>query len=175
MAFGVTATFRKSGNTIKTASPYEARKAFFEACPDKSVSVATIYAHGAPGLIGDDEVEDLTVMLGPKMVQKGTIYLWGCSTAGIEADCWSPIQGLGLYLRMAMYHGLPKIQGNPDIAIRWARNLAGDLSRSIPDVYVMGLAGISFPLSRLNPWEGYEPSLLFGGEFTYLNGRLAKG
>jgi hypothetical protein len=48
-----------------------------------------------------------------------------------------------------MYYGTPKTMGNEDIASKRGRESRGRLSLRIPNVYVLGLAGISFPLSRL--------------------------
>ena len=79
-----------------------------------------------------------------------------------------------------MFHGLPKIMRNDDFASRWADNLAGDLSRCIPNVYVLGLAGLSFPLSRVTTMsektdrEGYTPKALMADRFVYYNCKLSK-
>jgi hypothetical protein len=84
-------------------------------------------------------------------------------------------------MRTIMYHGLPKLSGAPDVAKHWADNLAGDLSGQIPNVYVLGLGGISFPLSRAAnvtkwsaPLEGYTPHLLMADRFVYYNRKLAE-
>jgi hypothetical protein len=54
-------------------------------------------------------------------------------------------------------------------------NLARDLSRRIPNVYVLGLSGISFPLSRLLfSAEGYKPSALMADRFVYRNSQPAE-
>src|SRR5262249_30769488 len=104
----------------------------------------------------------------------------GCSTAGIEGHFWNPVGGIGLLMRTIMYHGIPKIMGDDTLASQWSANLAGDVSRSIPNVYVLGLAGISFPLSRITTLsektdlEGYTPKALMADRFVYYNGRLAK-
>ena len=168
------------GTAVEFAAPYADRHAKISSFPDGSIQIILIYAHGAPGLIGDDDVDSLSKMLGKKMTFNGQIHLLGCSTAGIEGHFWNPIGGIGLLMRTIMYHGIPKIMGDDDIATKWADNLAGDLSRSIPNVYVLGLAGISFPLSRLTTvsektdLEGYTPKALMADRFVYYNGRLAK-
>jgi hypothetical protein len=132
-------------------------------------------------MIGDDDADSLTALLKKKMAFNGQIHLLGCSTAGIEAHYWNPIGGIGLLMRMIMYHGLLKLTGAPDVAKHWGDNLAGDLSRRIPNVYVLCLGGISFPLSRaanLTKWtaplEGYTPHLLMADRFAYYNGKLAE-
>jgi hypothetical protein len=79
-----------------------------------------------------------------------------------------------------MYHGIPKLTRNEDIAAHWAENLAGDLSTRILNGYVLGRAGISFPVSRLTTifeetgLEGYRPRALMADGFVYYNGELSK-
>lgn len=181
MAFGITGKYvGTDGKPVEFAAPYSERRAKIASFPDGSIKIIVIYAHGAPGLIGDDDAEDLTKMLKAKMMTNGQIHLLGCSTAGIEGHYWNPIGGIGLLMRTIMYHGLMKLAGNDDVASRWATNLAGDLSRSIPNVYVLGLAGISFPLSRITTvsektdLEGYTPKALMADRFVYYNGQLSK-
>jgi len=181
MAFGITGKYvGTDGTAVAFAEPYANRKTAISSFPDGSIRIILIYAHGAPGLIGDDDADDLTKMLKTKMMQNGQIHLLGCSTAGIEAHLWNPIGGIGLLIRTIMYHGLPKIMGDDNVASLWATNLAGDLSGRIPNVYVLGLAGISFPMSRLTTvsektdLEGYAPKALMADRFVYYNGRLAK-
>jgi hypothetical protein len=181
MAFGITGKYvGTNGKPVEFAAPYTERQAKISSFPDYSIQIILIYAHGAPGLIGDDDVDNLTKMLRKKMRMNGQIHLLGCSTAGIEAHFWNPIGGIGLLIRTIMYHGLPKIMRNDDFASRWSDNLAGDLSRCIPNVYVLGLAGLSFPLSRVTTisektdLEGYTPKALMADRFVYYNGKLSK-
>jgi hypothetical protein len=181
MAFGITGKYvGTDGKPVEFAAPYSERQGKIASFPDGSIKIILIYAHGAPGLIGDDDVDSLTKMLKTKMMTNGQIHLLGCSTAGIEAHYWNPIGGIGLLMRTIMYHGIPKIAGDDDVASQWATNLAGDLSRSVPNVYVLGLAGISFPLSRITTvsektdLEGYTPKALMADRFVYYNGKLAK-
>jgi len=183
MAFGITGKYvGTDGKPVEFAAPYSERRAKISSFPDRSIQIILIYAHGAPGLIGDDDVDSLTQMLGKKMRINGQIHLLGCSTAGIEAHYWNPIGGIGLLMRTIMYHGLPKIfpetMGGDAVASQWAANLAGDLSWRIQNVYVLGLAGISFPLSRVTTVsektdiEGYTPKALMADRFVYYNGKL---
>ena len=160
MPFGITGKYVGSdGKSVEFEAPYADRKATIAAFPDRSVQIIRFYAHGAPGLIGDDDVDDLVRMLQDKMVTNGQIHILGCSTAGADGHAWNPIGGVGLLMRMIMYHGIPKMMGDDDVAQKWTDNLARDLSRRIPNVYVLGLGGISFPLSRVaGPLEGYEPA-----------------
>lgn len=181
MAFGITGKYiGTNGKPVEFAAPYADRKSKVASFPDRSILIIVIYAHGAPGMIGDDDADSLAQLLQKKMAINGQIHLLGCSTAGIEAHYWNPIGGIGLLMRTIMYHGLPKIFGDADIATRWADNLAGDLSRRIPNVYVLGLAGISFPLSRITTFssktdlEGYSPKALMADRFVYYNGQLTK-
>lgn len=180
MAFGITGKYLEGpGKSVQFAAPYEERKQKISSLPDKSIIIILIYAHGAPGLIGDDDVDDLTQMLEKKMGPKGQIHLLGCSTAGIEGHFWNPVGGIGLLTRMIMYHGIPKIMKEPELAEKWSKNLAGDLSKRIPNVYVLGLAGISFPLSRITTalgkdLEGYSPKALMADRFVYFNGKLSE-
>lgn len=176
MAFGITGAYTTESRKIaEFAAPYAERVKTVAGLPDRSIRIIRIYAHGAPGLIGDDDVDALVKMLAGKMASDSQIHLLGCSTAGPDAHAWNPIGGIGLYLRMAMYHGLPRFMGEDDIAEKWTDNLARDLSRRIANVYVLGLSGISFPLSRVaGPLEGYEPSLLMGDRFVYRNGKATK-
>jgi hypothetical protein len=181
MAFGVTGKYvGADGKFVEFAAPYTDRQAKVSSFPDRSIQIILIYAHGAPGLIGDDDVDSLTRMLKSKMRLNGQIHLLGCSTAGIEAHYWNPIGGIGLLLRMILYHGLPKISGDTSVASQWAQNLAGDLSSSVRNVYVLGLSGISFPLSRVTTisdktdLEGYCPKALMADRFVYYNGKLSK-
>lgn len=181
MAFGITGKYQGTGGRlVEFVAPYAERRARIASFPDRSVQIILIYAHGAPGMIGDDDVDSLTQMLAKKMRINGQIHLLGCSTAGIEGHFWNPIGGIGLLTRTIMYHGIPKMLGNDDIASRWADNLAGDLSRRIANVYVLGLAGISFPLSRVTTvfektdLEGYRPKALMADRFVYFNGKLSK-
>ena len=81
--------------------------------------------------------------------------------------------------RTIMFHIAPKVMGDEESAKEWAANLAGDLSKRIPNVYVMGLAGISFPLSRISTvlgkdLEGYSPKALMADRFVYFNGQLSE-
>jgi hypothetical protein len=180
MAFGITGKYVEAdGRSVQFAVPYEERQQKIASLPDRSIVLIVIYAHGAPGEIGDDDVDTLTQMLQKKMQSHGQIHLLGCSTAGIEAHYWNPIGGLGLLTRMIMYHGLPKLGKDENLAERWALNLAGELSKRIPNVYVMGLAGISFPLSRMSTvlgkdLEGYSPKALMADRFVYFNGKLSE-
>jgi hypothetical protein len=181
MAFGITGKYLGSdGKRVEFAAPYSERRATISSFPDRSVQIILIYAHGAPGLMGDDDVDNLSTMLGKKMAPHGQIHLLGCSTAGIEAHYWNPVGGIGLLVRTIMYHVIPKMMGDPGLASQWATNLAGDLSIRIPNVYVLGLAGISFPLSRVTTFsektdlEGYSPKALMADRFVYYNGRLSK-
>jgi hypothetical protein len=181
MAFGIVGKYLGSdGKPVEFAAPYTDRQAKIGSFPDGSIQIILIYAHGAPGLIGDDDVDSLTKMLKKKMTVNGQIHLLGCSTAGIEGHFWNPVGGIGLLMRTIMYHGIPKIMGDDTMASQWSANLAGDLSRSIPNVYVLGLAGISFPLSRITTLsektdlEGYTPKALMADRFVYYNGKLAK-
>lgn len=180
MAFGITGKYvGTDGSPTTFAAPYEAREAKIASFPDRSLVLIVVYAHGMPGQIGDDDVDALTRMLGKKMRAGGQIHLLGCSTAGIEAHFWNPVGGLGLLLRMMMYHGAQKLSGNADAARDWSKNLAGDLSVRIPHVYVMGLSGISFPLSRISTalgkdLEGYSPKALMGDRFVYFDGKLTE-
>jgi len=80
---------------------------------------------------------------------------------------------------MIMYHGIPKMANDTDLAEKWSANLAGSLSQRIRDVYVLGLSGISFPLSRMTSvlgkdLEGYSPKALMADRFVYFNGKEAK-
>jgi hypothetical protein len=181
MAFGITGKYvATDGKSVEFAAPYSQRVAKISSFPDNSILIILIYAHGAPGLIGDDDSESLSRMLGKKMKVNGQIHLLGCSTAGIEGHFWNPIGGIGLLIRTIMYHGIPKLIGDDRMASLWAENLAGDLSRRIPNVYVLGLAGISFPLSRVTTvfektdLEGYRPRALMADRFVYYNGQLTK-
>jgi hypothetical protein len=181
MAFGITGKYvDANGEVVSFAVPYEERKAKINSLPDRSILLIIVYAHGAPGMIGDDDTDSLANLLKDKMAPSSQIHLLGCSTAGIEAHFWNPVGGLGLLARMIMYHGFPKWANEEDISKKWADNLAGDLSKRIPGVYVMGLSGISFPLSRIpevtvgKDIEGYSPKGLMGDRFTYSNGRLTE-
>jgi hypothetical protein len=181
MAFGITGKYvGTDGKPVKFAAPYSQREAKISSFPDSSIQIILIYAHGAPGMIGDDDAQSLTRMLRKKMKVNGQIHLLGCSTAGIEAHLWNPIGGIGLLIRTIMYHGIPKLMGDDRMASLWAENLAGDLSRRIPNVYVLGLSGISFPLSRVTTvsektdLEGYTPKALMADRFVYYNGQLTK-
>lgn len=181
MAFGVTGKYIVAdGKPVEFAAPYSDRRVKISSLSDSSIQIILIYAHGAPGLIGDDDVDDLARMLGKKMRINGQIHLLGCSTAGIEGHFWNPIGGIGLLTRAIMYHGIPKLTGKEDIATHWAENLAGDLSKRILNVYVLGLAGISFPVSRLTTifektdLEGYRPRALMADRFVYYNGEISK-
>lgn len=175
MAFGICGDyFGEDGKTTRFEGPTSKRKEIISALPNKSIKIIKIYNHGAPGLLGDDDVGDLHKMLGDKMQPKSQIHLLGCSTAGVEGTIWNPVGGIGLLSRMIMYNGLMKLSGNEDLAERWTNNLAGDLSRRILGVYVLGLSGISFPLSRIpgiSEFEGYEPTAMMGDRIVYLNGR----
>jgi hypothetical protein len=108
------------------------------------------------------------------MIKDGEIQLLGCSTGGIEGHAWNPIGGIGLLSRMIMYHGIMKMMNMNEVAEQWSNNLAGDLSRRIPNVDVMGLSGISFPLSRIaGKYEpGHRPAGLMADRFVYRNGKL---
>jgi len=181
MAFGITGKYiAKDGKPVEFAAPYAERREKIVSFPDNSLRIILIYAHGAPGLIGDDDADDLEKMLKKKMMMNGQIHILGCSTAGIEGHFWNPIGGIGLLPRTIMYHGIPKIMGDDQLASLWATNLAGDLSRRIPNVYVLGLAGLSFPLSRITTvsektdLEGYTPKALMADRFVYYNGQLSK-
>jgi hypothetical protein len=180
MAFGITGKYIEApGKSVQFAVPYDERKKKIASLPDRSIDIIVVYAHGAPGMIGDDDVDDLTQMLQNKMKSYGQIHLLGCSTAGVDAHWWNPVGGLGLLTRMIMYHGLQRISGNDDIAEKWATNLAGSLSQRIPNVYVLGLSGISFPLSRITTalgkdLEGYSPKALMADRFVYFNGKESK-
>jgi hypothetical protein len=125
-------------------------------------------------MIGDDGADTLAAMLDGKMMKDGEIRLLGCSTAGIEGHAWNPIGGIGLLSRMIMYHGILKMMGDNETAEQWSDNLAGDLSRRIPNVNVMGLSGISFPLSRIagSHEPGHKPHALMADRFVYYNGKL---
>lgn len=175
MAFGITGTYSDTdGKAVDFEGPWEGRAAQIAALPDRSISVIRFYNHGAPGMIGEDDVDSLTAMLKDKMRKHGYVHLLGCSTAGVEGHAWNPVGGIGLLSRMIMYHGLMKMMGESDVAKQWSNNLAGDLSRRLPNVHVMGLSGISFPLSRIQgSYEpGHAPKGLMADRFTYLNGRL---
>jgi len=174
MPFGITGKYVGSnGKAVEFEAPYAERKAKISSFPDGSIQIIRFYAHGAPGLIGDDDVDAIAAMLQQKMKSSGQIHLLGCSTAGADGHAWNPIGGVGLLMRMVMYHGIPKMMGDDDVAVKWAENLARDLSRRIPNVYVLGLGGISFPLSRVAaPLEGYEPALLMADRFVYYNSKL---
>lgn len=181
MAFGITGTYIEGGKATEFSAPYDKRLLKISSLPNRSIRVIAIYNHGAPGEIGDDDVESLTRMLGGKVMVNGQIHLLGCSTAGVTGGGWyNPVRGWGLLLRAIMYHGSQRMMGQDEVAVQWARNLAGDLSRRIPDVYVVGLSGISFPLSRVMtyiPWpddlEGYTPTGLIADRLVYYNGALA--
>jgi hypothetical protein len=175
MPFGITGKYvGKDGKSAEFEAAYSDRKAKIAAFPDMSVQLIRVYAHGAPGMIGDDDVDSLTGMLGKKMAPDGQIHLLGCSTAGVEGHAYNPVGGIGLLMRTIMYHGIPKLMGDDDVAAKWAENLAKDLSRRIPNVYVLGLAGISFPLSRVaGSFEGYKPSALMADRFVYYNSKLS--
>jgi hypothetical protein len=71
------------------------------------------------------------------MQSKGQIHLLGCSTAGVDGHWWNPIDGIGLLMRMIMYHGIPKMANDADPEEKWSANLAGSLSQRIRDVYVL--------------------------------------
>ena len=174
MAFGITGEYvGNNGKSVEFEAPYSERKARISSFPDRSIQIICVYAHGAPGLIGDDDVDALTRMLEKKMASDGQVHLLGCSTAGVDAHAWNPIGGIGLLMRTIMYHGLPRMMGDDDVASKWAENLARDLSRRIPNVYVLGLAGISFPLSRVaGPLEGFAPTALMADRFVYYNSKL---
>lgn len=175
MAFGISGTYDDiDGRPTEFGYPYDDRKKAIAAMPDRSIRVIRFYAHGAPGWIGEDNAADLAGMLKDKMKPGGQIHLLGCSTAGVEGHAWNPVGGIGLLSRMIMYHGLMKIMVGPNAGEAWSDNLAGDLSRLVPNVHVMGLSGISFPLSRIHSVfeSGYEPSALMADRFVYMNGRL---
>jgi hypothetical protein len=173
--FGITGEYRNmDGKFVEFEGPYADRRAIVSRFPNNSIRIVRLYEHGAPGMLGNDDVDSLAALLGGKMMKDGAIHLLGCSTAGVEGHAWNPVGGIGLLSRMIMYHGLMKMMGENEVAQQWSNNLAGDLSRRIPNVYVMGLSGISFPLSRVAPkLEGYKPSLLMADRFVYYNGRLA--
>jgi hypothetical protein len=177
MPFGITGRYKKSdGKTIKFEAPYADRRATIEAFSSRSIEIIRFYEHGAPGLIGDDDVDALAGMLQDKMQPDGQIHLLGCSTGGVDAsNPLNPVGGIGLLARMIMYHGVPKWMGNGDLATLWAENLAKDLSRRVPNVYVLGLGGISFPLSRImESREGYEPRGLMADRLVYYNSQLTE-
>ena len=178
MTFGITGTYiGDDGKPVEFEKPYAERKQTIAGFPDRSVKIIRFYQHGAPGMIGDDDVDSLTGMLADKMQKNGQIHLLGCSTAGVEGHAWNPVGGIGLLSRMIMYHGMMKMMGHSDVAAKWSDNLAGDLSRRIPNVYVLGLSGISFPLSRIaGEYEpGYRPTGLMADRFVYYNGKLHEG
>jgi len=176
MAFGISGNYLdEKGQSVEFGAPLADRKKTVASFPDKSVEVIRIYAHGMPGSIGDDDLDALVNMLSSKMKQRGQIHLLGCSTAGVEApEGFNPVGGWGLFLRMAMYHGIPKWMGNEEAADHWSDNLARDLSRRIPNVYVSGMGGISFAFSRLlGSHEGYKPKIA-GDSQIYFNGKHEK-
>jgi len=85
MAFGISGKYLEApGKSVQFAAPYEERKKKIASLPDRSIILLVIYAHGAPGMIGDDDVDDLTQFLQNKMASKGQIHLLGCSTAGVD-------------------------------------------------------------------------------------------
>jgi len=146
-------------------------KKIIVALPDYSIQIIKIYDHGAPGIISNWDVFDLEAMLKKKMMVNGQIQLLGCSTAGIEGRegpniHWvNSIGGWGYLARAAMYSWMEDVN--------WQANLARDLSLRIKDVWVLGLGGISFPLSRafdLVGKEGYEPKGLMADRKVYRNG-----
>ncbi|SDI93793.1 hypothetical protein [Aliiruegeria lutimaris] len=175
MAFGISGVFfNEDGKQQEFGYPYSERKTRIAAMPNNSIKLIRIYQHGAPGYIGEDDANALAQMLKDKMQKHGQIQLLGCSTAGVEGHAWNPVGGIGLLTRMIMYHGVMKMMGLPEAAKKWSDNVAGDTSRLIPNVYVMGLSGISFPLSRIHDSleTGFKPSALMADRFVYMNGKL---
>ena len=176
MAFGISGAYFNQGKPTKFEAPLAERKKTIASFPNKSIETISIYAHGMPGAIGDDDVDMLVSMLASKMKKPGHIHLLGCSTAGVDTPGgFNPVGGWGLYLRMTMYHGIPKLMGDEQAAEHWSDNLARDLSWKIPNVYVTGLGGISFAFSRLlGSYEGFKPTAMLGDEQIYFNGSREK-
>ncbi len=173
--FGITGEYRSAdGKCVEFEASYGDRKSVIAALPDSSIKIIRFYEHGAPGSIGDDDVDSLTEMLEDKIMTYGEVQLLGCSTAGVEGHAWNPIGGIGLLSRMIMYHGILKMMGENEIARKWSDNLAGSLSRRLPNVDVLGLSGISFPLSRVagNFEPGHRPVGLMADRIVYRNGKL---
>lgn len=169
MAFGISGLVSGTTASSKFAGPIETAEAQIAALPAGKVSLIKIYAHGQPGAIHKWTVFDLERMLKPKMKADGQIHLLGCATAGTDAHPWNPIGGWGVLLR-AVTFGLI----DPSL---WADNLAKELSVRIPAVWVLGLTGISWPLSRIANvvgLEGYEPTGLMADRQVYKNGRRSK-
>jgi hypothetical protein len=78
MAFGITGKYvGTNGKPVDFAACYSERRAKISSFPDYSIQIILIYAHGAPGLIGDDDVGNLTKMLRTKMRINGQIHLLG--------------------------------------------------------------------------------------------------
>jgi hypothetical protein len=166
MAFGITgeAAGRKFEASIDHA------ESTIAGMDESSISRINIYAHGAPGMIGDWNAGLLEHMLKKKMRALGQIHLLGCSTAGVKGHAWNPLGGWGLILRTAMYSW--QDDGSPELD--WTQNLARDLSMRISGVYVLGLSGISFPLSRVFFFmEGYAPKALMADRWVYFNGAVS--
>lgn len=180
MPFGITGRRIGENGNVEFEAAWNERETTIAGFADQSILLIRFYNHGAPGMIGGDDVDSLAKMLKGKMSKGGKIHLLGCATAGVEGHPWNPVGGIGLLSRVIMYHTLMKVTGHDDAARHWGDNLAGDLSRRIPNVYVMGLSGISFPLSRIwAPWEddnmwedAYRPTGLMADRFVYYNGKL---
>jgi hypothetical protein len=163
MAFGITGKYQGTdGKLVGFGGRYSERKRMISSFPDRSIH----------------DVDSLTGMLKKKKRINRRIHLLGCATAGIEGHVWNPIGGWGLLWRTILFHGITKIMGEDRMASQWATNLAGDLSLKIPNVFVLGLAGISWPLSRVTAvfektdLEGYTPEALMADRFVYYNGNL---
>ena len=193
MAFGVTGSYVAEGKPQSFDFPIESAQASIANLPNGQVELIRIYAHGMPGQIYEWRASDLESMLKCKMKKFGQIHLLGCSTAGVDAHAWNPMGGIGLICRAVMYGSisapsvaagprlrnrtLPKrMDGPPSVpSFEWDDNLAYNVSMKIPNVWVVGLGGISFPLSRVAcKFEGHQPRLLMGDRQAYLNGHRSK-
>jgi hypothetical protein len=172
MAFGVSGIYLDGGEPKKFEGPWAQVRSIIRARPDASITGVSLYAHGSPTVMGDGDeyldVDQLASLLRPKMCRAGgEVHLVACMTATRTRSSVNPTVGLMLAARSADFAAAGT--ANP------SDNFAKTLSQRLRDTHVMGLSGVSFPISRLLPFtEGYRPWGLVGDARWYVNGQLTR-
>lgn len=149
---------------------------FLKILPEKAVTMAVFYGHGAPGMmtLGEDTLVAAGVvrMLKGKIAPGSAVHLFGCNTSAVPMKIsFNPLNGLSYLTRRILYYQGARLSGASKETAEemWNEDMAYDVSKELKDVEVCGLATFGLVPERLIGKEKAKPGLVLGQWICYKN------
>ena len=184
--YGVTIRFR--GRPDIAFRDYADAERAIAAAPSRDITSVIFYGHGAPGMLSVGtatlDAGRLSQLLDGKLAPNARVMLYGCNTASVGDEglsrnlAESSFFGLSTLTRRITYFSIPVMTGADRATMEalWDEDMARDLSRALPEAYVVGFRTYAFPADRLKPGSrNATPSRhVLARSATYKNGDVTR-